>query len=150
MDPQGVGRDSGELSGTVESLENRLLLLMARRADGTIAFEEFVTDAGRLIRDLRRCYKRVAELSERRDLGFQLTRTLRKIDRHCVWLFRKIHQEQIIFWKFTVETRLRALTSEEAFRLHETLLGADDEERAFLAMDDAGIRGLLLGERFTG
>lgn len=147
MDPQGVESESGELSRTVLALEDRLLRLITNRARGTIVFDDFVTSAGHLLRDLQRCYKGVAELCERRDLGYRVTLALRKIDAHCLWLFRKIRQEQLIFWKFTLETQLRALISEEAFVLHQTLLGADEEEREFLAMDDARVRRFLLGER---
>jgi hypothetical protein len=147
VDSNGPGRKVEELSRILVALEERLLGLIQQRAAGAVLFGDFASRLGVLLADLKRCYTSLVELSERQDVTFRITRALRYIDAECVWLFRKIHQERLMFWKFTLETRLRGRVSEEAFTLHQALLGADEEEREYCSMDARRIRRMLLGEQ---
>jgi hypothetical protein len=141
-----VSAELSRMSGIVEALESRLFRLMQERAEGAISFEDFAGKLAFLVGDLQECCTRAAELAERRDLNFETSRALENADARCLWLFRKIRQEQIEFWKLSLEKRLRALISEEAFALHQTLLNAEEEERDLMARDNTRLRHLLLGE----
>ncbi len=138
-------RVSDELCRIVDVVESRLLRLIKEHAHGVIPLEDFTGELSFLSRDLQRCYRRVVDIAERRDLSFCVTKTLRRIDTHCVWLFMKIRQEQVFFKKLSLETRLRSLIADEAFALYQMLLNAEEEEKEFLAEGDAGVRRLLLG-----
>ncbi|HEV2358582.1 MAG TPA: hypothetical protein VGZ23_13385 [bacterium] len=137
--------DISDLLITVTTIEGRVLRLV-REGDREIPVEDLANELTLLSRDLRRCYRRAQDLSERRDLGFRTQRKLRHLQQQCIWLYRKAHQERAFFQKLQLEARLRRVISEEAFGLYQQLLWADHEERRLAASEDSAVAALLLAE----
>src|ERR1700730_5433440 len=117
------------VSSIVDILDSRFLYLMNEEARGTIPPEEVAAELSLLARDLKRCFRRLVEVEERRDLSFRVARELREVNQHCVWLFRKLGVQQAFLKKLGFEAKLRALISADAFNIYQTLLTLDDEER---------------------
>ncbi len=134
------------LSTVVDIIEGRLLRLIKVRGEESDPLEDFVEELLLLAKDLRRCYRQVADLKERRDLPFKEVVKLQELDQHCVWLYRNIHLEQAFFGKMHLESKLRSLISPEAFGVYQEFQNAEEQEKEFLASDDARIKKFLLGE----
>jgi hypothetical protein len=135
------------LAQTAHGIEDRLLHLVKEIARGAVPLEDFISELAFLAKDLQRCFRRVVDMKERRDLGFATLRDLGVVESHCVWLHRKIRLEQAFFRKLHAETKLRSMLSAEAFEVYQELLDAEDQEREFLRKGDAEVRKELLGER---
>ncbi len=135
-----------DLSSILKILEGRFLYLIREGGRGAIPPEAVVSELSFLSRDLRRGFRRLVEMEERRDLGFQAARELHAIDQHCMWLFRKIGLQQIFLRKLTLEANLRNLISAEAFAIYQTLLSLDEEEQETLSINDAQLRARLMKE----
>ena len=144
-----IPEDVSYLANTARVIEERFLSLIREAARGAIPLDDFLGELSLLSKDLQRCFRRVMEMKDRRDLTFRAIEELQGIDRHCVWLYRRTRAEQGFFRKLHLETRLRSLMSADAFTLYQELLDVEDQERAFLAKCDAEIRGLLLVEGIT-
>lgn len=136
-----------DLSTILDILEGRVLYLMREGVRGVIAPDGVAGELRPLLRDLKACFKRLAEVKERQDLTFEVTRELQEIDQRCVWLFRKIRVQQAFLAKLNLEAQLRNLVSAEAFNIYQTLRVLDEDERDALASDDVRIRALLLEEQ---
>jgi hypothetical protein len=143
---ESIPEDVSYLANTARVIEERFLGLIKEAARGEIPLDDFLGELLLLSKDLQRCFRRVMEMKERRDLTFRAIQELEGLDRHCVWLYRRTHVEQSFFRKLHLETKLRNLISADAFSLYQELLDVEDEERAFLAKCDAEIRSLLLME----
>ncbi len=139
-------RITQDLSSILQILEGRLLYLIREGGRGGIPPDAVVSELSFLSRDLRAGFRRLVEVEERRDLGFDATKELREIDRHCTWLFRKIALQQIFLRKLTLETNLRNLISEDAFTIYQTLLTLEEEEREAVSSDEAQVRTRLMRE----
>jgi hypothetical protein len=135
-----------DLSNILQILEGRLLYLIRESGRGGIPAEAILSELSFLSRDLKAGFRRLAEVEERRDVGFKATRELHEIDQHCTWLFRKIGLQQIFLRKLTLETNLRNLISAEAFAIYQTLLGLEEDEQETLSSDDAQMRACLMKE----
>jgi hypothetical protein len=134
-----------DLPVVLATIEGRILRLV-REGDRDIPVDNLVSELTLLSDDLRRCYRRLADLVERRDFGFGKQRRLRQLQAQCIWLYRKAQQEQAFFKKLALEATLRRLISDEAFAVYQQLLGVDDEERRLAGSDDAAVAGLLFAE----
>ncbi len=137
-----AAEDVGDLVVTISVIEARVLRLV--REGSRMPVEMLTRELAGLAQDLRRCYRRLADVAERRDLGFATQRKLRQMQEHTIWLYRKISREQIFFRKLALEASLRQIISTEAFGVYQQLLCADDEERRLAARDDAGLAAFLL------
>ena len=133
-----------DVSTIVNTLENRFLYLITERGRGGIPSEDVAGELSPLMRDLRVCFRRVVEIEEREDLNFRAVRDLHEIDRHCLWLFRKIRVQQIFIRKLSLEAKLRSLIPPEAFSIYQAVLDLDAEQRESAASDDATIHALML------
>lgn len=123
------------LARAASGIEERLLeCVRARARAGAEAnsIETFVMILAGLSDELRECYRRLADLWERRDLAFETRLRLKRIDRHCVWLCRRIHLEQAFFMKLELESRFKEAVSPGAFAIYEELLDVEDRERRLL------------------
>lgn len=136
--------DITDLLVTLIGIEARVLRLV-RAGDREVPVEDVTTELTVLSRDLKRCYRRIVDLLERRDLGFAAQRKVRRLRDQCLWLYRKAQTERAFFKKLTLEARLRRLVSEEAFGLYQEILWVEDEERR-LDKDDASVAALLAAE----
>jgi len=135
-----------DLSTILDILEGRFLYLIKEGGHGAIPPEAVASELSLLSRDLKASFRRLVEMEERRDLSFKTTKELLEIDQHCMWLFRRIHLQQIFLRKLSLEANLRSLVSPEAFSIYQTLLGLDDEEREAQSTDDAMTRAIILKE----
>lgn len=97
-----------------------------------------------LSKELKQCHHRVREVDERTDLDYEDTEDLKRLDGYGIWLFRKIHLEQLLVHKFAIEAQLRGLISDGAFQIYEALLEAEDEEHQLLTSGSDRIRDQLL------
>lgn len=138
-------KDVSDLPMVLATIESRILRLV-RQGDRDIPVDNLVHELRLLSDDLRRCYRRLTDLVERRDFGFGKQRRLRRLQAQCIWLYRKAQQEQVFFKKLALEATLRRLISDDAFALYQQLLGVDDEERRLAGSDDAAVAGLLFAE----
>ncbi len=141
---QRIRRD---VSAIVDLLDTRFHYLIKEEARDIIPPEEVAGELLLLARDLKRCFRRLVEVEERHDLSFRAAMELQEIDRHCVWLFRKLRTQQASLKRLGLEARLRELVAAEAFNIYQTLLSVDEEERQSLANDDTRIRSLLLEDK---
>ena len=141
---QRIRRD---VSAIVDLLDARFHYLMKEEARDIIPPEEVAGELLLLERDLKRCFRRLVEVEERHDLSFRAAMELQEIDRHCVWLFRKLRAQQASLKRLSLEASLREMVAAEAFNLYQTLLNADEEERQSLASDDAKIHSLMLEDK---
>lgn len=142
--PEGAQQHIAHLAYPVDVIEDRLLRLARRAAQGTVRFPDFITEVSLLVKDLRRCFRQVVEMQERRDLSFQALQALQLAEVHCLWLYRKVHLEEALFKKLHLETKLRSMISADAFTVYRELLDAEDQEKAFLQKADAEISTQLL------
>lgn len=132
------------LAHAVDVIEDRLLHLAKEAAQGAVPLEDFVSEVSLLVKGLRRCFRQVMDMKERRDLSFKALQELQLAEVHCVWLYRKIHLEEAFFKKLHLETKLRRMISADAFAVYQELLDAEDQEREFLRKGDAEISTQLL------
>jgi hypothetical protein len=146
---EGMQLFIAHLAYPVDVIEDRLLRLTKQAAQGTVRLTDFATEVSLLVKDLRRCFRQVVDMKERRDLSFQALQALQLAEVHCVWLYRKVHLEEALFKKLHLETKLRSLISADAFTVYRELRDAEDEEREFLRKGDAEITTQLL-ERSSG
>ena len=146
---EGMQQSIAHLAYPVDVIEDRLLRLVKQAAQGTVRLTDFITEVSLLAKDLRRCFRQVVDMKERRDLGFQALQALQLAEVHCVWLYRKVHTEEAFFKKVLLETKLRSMISADASTVYQELLDAEDEEREFLRKGDAEISTQLL-ERPSG
>jgi hypothetical protein len=142
------GADITDLVITVTTIESRILRLV-RDGARQIPPEDLTDELSILAQDLGRCYRRLADLRDRRDLSFTTQRKLHRLQEQCIWLYRKSQKERSFFKKLCLETRLRALISHDAFGVYQQLLNVDDEERRLAAHDDATLAACLLAEPET-
>lgn len=140
----GAQQHIGHLAYPVDVIEDRLLRLARHAAQGTVRLPDFITEVSLLVKDLRRCFRQVTEMKERRDLSFQSLQALQLAEVHCVWLYRKALLEEAFFKKLHLETKLRSMISADAFTVYQELLDAEDREREFLRKADAEISTQLL------
>jgi len=144
----GTAPDITDLLIAITTIESRILRVV-RDGAREIALEELTSELALLARDLGRCYRRVADLRDRRDLSFTTQRKLHRLQEQCIWLYRKSHKERSFFKKLSLETQLRSLISHDAFGVYQQLLNAEDEERRLAAHDDASLAACLLAEPET-
>jgi hypothetical protein len=137
--------DLTDLLLTITLIDSRLLRLV-REGDREIAVGEVTGELSELADDLRHLYRRIAALSERRDLSFPTQKQVRNLQEECVWLYRKAHNERTFFKKLGLEAQLRDLISDAAYNVYQEILWVEDEERRLGAHDDAGVAELLLAE----
>ena len=64
------------LSNAAYTIEGRLLRLVKESAQGAVPLEDFLSELTLLLKDLRRCYRQVMDLGERRDLGSKAVKEL--------------------------------------------------------------------------
>lgn len=148
-DTEGTVPDLTDVLIAIAAIESRILRLV-RDGAGEIPAEELTNELPRLSGDLVRLYRRLADLSDRRDLSYATQRKLHRLQDQCVWLYRKAHNELSFFKKLGLEARLRALVSEDAFNVYQQLLCAEDEERRLAAHDDTALAACLLAEPEAG
>jgi hypothetical protein len=134
---------------TLMTVEGRVLRLV-REGDREIPIDDLVRELSILSLDLRRCYRKIVDWQERRDLSYTMQAKLRSLQDQCIWLYRKSHAERLFFQKLALETRLRELIPDEAFRLHQELTMIDDEEHELGKRDDAKVASDLLGDLEAG
>lgn len=139
-----AAEDVGDLVVTISRIEGCVLHLV--RAGSRMPVETLTRELAGLAQELRRCYRRLVDVGERRDLGFATQRRIRQMQEHTIWLYRKISREQIFFRKLALEASLRQIVSTEAFGVYQQLLCADDEERRLAARDDAALAAFLLSD----
>src|SRR5690348_14892054 len=82
------------ISSIVDALENRFLYLIKEREGGAIPSEDVAEELSPLLRDLKRCFRRLVDVEEREDLSFRTAMDLREINRRCLWLFKKMRMQQ--------------------------------------------------------
>jgi hypothetical protein len=141
-----VAHEVARLAGIMNTIQDRLLSLVLEGTQKAIPLEDFTGELALLAKGIKRRYHEIKELRDRRDLTFQTLETLQEMDRHCVWLYRKIHLEECFFRKWHLEERLRGLISAEALRTYREILDVDAVEDDVLARDDREIRRILLDE----
>ncbi|GEM_PF-6421769 len=132
------------LADTIDTLSGRLLSIIRSGARWAMPVEDVTAELTALSDDLKRCYRRVREVDERTDLDYDDTTAVKRLDDYCIWLFHKIHLERLFLEKFALEAKLRGLVSEDAFRIYEALLEAEDEEHRLLTSGADKIREQLL------
>lgn len=140
-----AAQDVGDLVVTLSAIEAGVLHIV--REGRRMPVETLTREFSGLAQELRRCYRRLVDVAERRDLGFATQRKIRQMREHTIWLYRKISQEQIFFRKLALEASLRQVISTEAFGVYQQLLCADDEERRRAGRDDAALATLLLSDQ---
>jgi hypothetical protein len=134
------------LAYPVDVIEDRLLRLAKEAAQGAVPLPDFMTEVSLLVKDLRRCFRQVMEMKDRRDLSYTALQALQLAEMYCVWLYRKIHSEEMFFKKVHLEAKLRGMISEDAFSVYRTLLDAETREKEFRQKADAEISRQLLGD----
>ena len=140
-------RITADLVHVIDVLEARFLYLIREGARNELSPEGIAEELALLTRDLRRSFRRLPEIQERRDLSFKMCKELQDIEEHCIWLFRKIRAQQAALRKLDLEGKFRHLVSPDAFRLYESLLDLDDDERESVCSDDGMIRSSILREQ---
>mgnify|MGYP000654579733 CR=1 FL=1 len=135
-----VGRLLSEVSDQLESMDARLLRTVQRAARHARPLRELTADLRDLLEDLHHSYLRLAQLLDRRDLRYTDEVRLRRLLRHHVWLYRRIHLEHFFLCKLQLETTLRALVSQEAFEVYQHLQAVEDLEKLLLRRTDGEIR----------
>jgi len=143
----GTGGDASDLLIAIVTIESRILRLV-RHGACDIPVDNLAGELSLLSRDLGRCYRRLSDLRDRRDLTFKTQRKLERLQEQCIWLYRKAHREVAFFKKLDLETRLRSLISGDAFDVYQQLLCAEDDERRLAARDDTALAALLAEPEF--
>jgi hypothetical protein len=133
---------------TITTIEGRVLRLV-RDGAREIPLADLHDEVARVSHELGQCYRRLSDLTDRRDFGFATQRKLLRLQEQCLWLYRKSRKEQLFFQKLSLETRLRAVISPDAFALYQQLVNAEDDERRLAAKDDAVLAVCLLAEAET-
>jgi hypothetical protein len=131
------------LSNAALTIEGRLLRLVKESTQGAVPLDDFLSELSLLLKDLRRCYRQVVDLRERRDLSYKAAKELQEMEERCVWLYRKIHSEQTFFRKYHLEAKLRSMISAEAFAVYQELLNVEEQEQTNLLSDDSEVRRAL-------
>jgi hypothetical protein len=134
-----------EVSEATDSMETRLLRLVREAAHGAVAADDLSNELSYMADELQRCYRRLAEAEDRRDVRFPTVLKLDQLKGQCLWLYRKIHLEQAFYTKLELEARLRASISREGYALYQQILCVEDGERRLLGQSDADLRRALLG-----
>ncbi len=141
-----ASQQSAHLATITDTIERRLLHLVKQGAQKAIPPEDIVSELGLLAKEVERCYQRIADIQDRRDVGFKMDARLKEIDQHCVWLHRRIHVEQSFFRRWHLETKLHALISAEAFGVYQEILDAEQLGGEYLRRGDAEIARLMQEE----
>jgi|GEM_PF-1127003 len=128
------------------TLERRLMYLIVEGGRGAIPFHDLTGELALMARDLRRCYRQLAEVQGRRDLDFNATLRVEELDRRCLWLYRKANFEHLFFSKLHLEAELRSFIPPEAFEIYEELTQAEERERQLLSEDDQALKTRMLDE----
>ncbi len=131
------------LADITHTIERRLLHLVKQGTQRAIPPEDIESELGLLVKEVERCYRRIADIQDRRDVGFKAETRLKDVGRHCLWLHRRIHVEQSFFRRWHLETKLRALISAEAFGVYQEILDAEQLGREYLMRGDAEIARLM-------
>ena len=139
-----AAEDVGDLLFAITEAEGRAIRLV--REGSRMPVETLTREFAALAQELRRCYRRLVDVAERRDLSFATQRRIRQMQEHTIWLYRKIAREQIFFRKLALEANLRQIISPEAFGVYQRLLCADDEERRLAGRDDGAVAALMLSD----
>ena len=139
-----AAEDVGDLVVALSVVEGRMLQLV--REGSRMPVDALMTETAALAQELRRCFRRLVDVAERRDLGFATQRRLRQMQEHTIWLYRKISREQIFFRKLALEAGLRQIISPEAYGVYQQLLCADDEERRLAGRDDVALAQLMISD----
>lgn len=144
-------REPDELLSSVarelESLDARLLRVVRRGGKPVKSVDRLVAELRSLLQDLQYSYLALSKLLDRRDLRFSQEAQARRLLRHHVWLYRKIHLEQFFLHKLQLEAKLRVMVSAEAFDLYQELQGLEHLERTFARRTDEQVsRALEEGE----
>ena len=145
-DTLNISQQIAEVEDIANAVEHRLLLAVKEGAQRAVPQADLAGQLSLLADETKRCYQKLAELQERRDLAFRELTELQKIDRHCIWLYRRVQVERFFFRKWQLEAQLQELTSPEAFAVYTEILDLEGQERDFLVRGDAEIRRLLLEE----
>src|SRR5262252_3673887 len=103
-DTEGTVPDLTDVLIAIAAIESRILR-QVRDGAGEIPAEELTNELPRLSGDLVRLYRRLADLSDRRDLSYATQRKLHRLQNQCVWLYRKAHNELSFFKKLGLEAR---------------------------------------------
>ncbi len=127
----------------LDSLDARLLQVVRRGGEPAASLGDLAAQLRSLLKDLQRAYAALAKLLDRRDLTFAQELEARRLLRHHVWLYRKIHMEQFFLHKLHLEAALRAAVSPEAFEIYQELQGLEHLERRFCQRTDDQIRRAL-------
>lgn len=139
----GLSQQITRLTDITHTVECRLLQLIAEGAEKTVPLENFSTELELLAKEVTRCYRQVADIRERRDVGFEAGAGLEKLVPHCVWLYRRIRLEQCFFRKWHLETELRSRVSAEAFDVYQKIADVEAREREYVTRDDDEIRRMM-------
>jgi hypothetical protein len=140
----GIVQQLTRLEDVIFTVERRLLQLLNERAIDALPQDDFETELGLLAKEIVRTFRRLVEVEERRDVGFVNWERMDKLDRHCVWLYKRIRLERAFFRKLHLEKKLEELASAEAFAVYRTILEVDESEEEVRALAEAAIRTRLL------
>lgn len=146
LDRVDISEPPGQLERLVEvasTIEHRLLHLVREGTQKAIPPGDIVTELGLLAKELGRCYQRSEEIQDRRDIGFRTQARVKDLERHCIWLRRRIQLEQSFFQRWQLETKLRSLISTEAFGVYQEILDSEESTRDFSMREDRDIAWLL-------
>lgn len=140
----GIVQQLTRLEDVIFTVERRLLQLINERAIDVLPQDDFETELGLLAKEIVRTFRRLVEVEERRDVGFVNSERMDQLDRHCVWLYKRIRLELAFFRKLHLEKKLEELASSEAFAVYRTILEVDESEEEVRALAEAAIRTRLL------
>jgi len=143
-DAWDAGPDIASLRDVTGTIERRMLRLITEGTRKVVSLADMTSELTLLAKDVKRCYARAADLRERRDVSFGAHRALQEIGHQCIWLYRRLHLEQVFFQKLHLEMRLRAVLSAEARQIYEELLDVDYAGKEFETQSDAEIGRVLL------
>ncbi len=144
--PAEVGPQASELVSSIRVVEERLLRLIRETAKGAIPIDEVIGELPLLAKDVGRMFRQAEETQARRDMQYAIVTQLRELKDHCVWLYRKIHLELAFFEKLYLESQLRSQISEDAYRLYQRLMSAEELDRRFHYASDEQVERRLRGE----
>jgi hypothetical protein len=141
--PSAGARRMAYFARAIRTLEQRLSRVIESGSRRGVALDELISELIRIRADEQRLYGEMLEFQEQRTNGFETRERLAEMERHYVWVYRRVHQELCFFQKWRLELMLGAIVSTDALTVYHDIIDLEDAEKKFLVQDDAEVRRML-------
>ena len=141
LDPKAA---QGEITSALDDVELRLLVLVREGSQATARLDAVIDGLAQLVGVFRPQYYRLQELSEGRDLTFEITSRLKDLRARALWLYRKCRLEILFFAKLRTERLLRDMLYRQVVETYNELAGLDEAERTLQKLPEEDLALKLL------